>query len=190
MKLKSILLAGIIMLVGLDYANAGPSSRNILILTSNMGARSADIMVTEKGYELASMFNQDDRKLLDWAIASSVEVAFYYGNGGRKGIGGQVPIIFLDRGIVSGDLGYVSITEASPNDLKVGNLGQASLAPGVSIRINRILEVYFPKASDSIKYFNETTYELWDRFFFGPAYSYITETQEHIGWFKCGVKIF
>lgn len=174
MKLKSILLAGILAVSGWDYGFA----------------KSADVMITDKGYELGEIFRQNNDQLLDWAIASSIEGAFYYGNGGRKGFGGQVPIVFLDRGIVSADLGYVSITEASPNDLKVGNLNQASLAPGISIRVNRILEVYFPGAAEDIKYFNDMTHEMWDRFFFGPAYSYVTNTDEHIGWFKCGFKLF
>ena len=174
MKIKSILMSGALLLT----------------TPSMIQAQGADVMLTERGSQLIEIFRQNKDQLLDWAIASSIEGAFYYGNGGRKGFGGQVPIIFLDRGIVSGDLGYVSITEASPNDLKVGNLNQASLAPGVSIRVNRILEVYFPKAADNVRFFNGTTEELWDRFFFGPAYSYVTETSEHIGWFKCGFKIF
>ncbi len=145
---------------------------------------------TNAGHIVQDMFNKQEDQLLDFAIASSLEGVFYYGNAGRKGFGGQIPLVYLGYGFVSADLGYVTLTDSDRTDVRASSLNEARLAYGVSIRVNRILEAHFPEAVHKIQLFNETTYDMWDRLFFGPAYTYVDNPSEHIGWFKCGFKLF
>lgn len=148
------------------------------------------IEITPAGHALKDLFRQNNDKILDWAIASSVEGVFYYGNGGRHGGGGQVPLLYVGKGIVSGDLGYVNMAGGRSTPENTEGDTRGNLAIGASIRVNRILEVHFPNAAAAIKNFNETTRSMWDGFFFGPAYTYLATEDEHVGWFKCGIRLW
>ena len=142
------------------------------------------------GSRLIDLFQKNEGKIIDWAIAESVEAAFYYGNAGRKGIGGQIPLLYIADGVLSGDLGFVTITTAEDDKISSNNLESAELAVGVSLRINRLLELSFPDAFKQLRDINDLSRDLWDRGWFGPAYTYNSDRKEHIGWFKMGIKLW
>lgn len=191
-KIKVTLLAGLLALLGsiVPVRAEGPQFTQLAMDYTGEAYALEGIEITQAGHILKDLFRQNNDKILDWAIASSVEGVFYYGNGGRHGGGGQVPLLYVGKGIVSGDLGYVNMLggKSTPENPEGGTRG--NLAIGASIRVNRIMDLYFPGAAASVKNFNETTRSGWDSFFFGPAYTYLATEDEHVGWFKCGIKLW
>ena len=140
------------------------------------------LTVTGHTFELRDLFRENYNQALDFAIASKVQtVAYYDFINGRSAVGGQTPIFYFDnKHIVSGDIGFVAPQDGS----------RATLAPGVSINVNTILDLYFSDAAELAKSFNESTEKFWHKLFFGPAYSYMVtqddNKKQHIAWVKLG----
>lgn len=130
---------------------------------------------------IQDLFKENEGKILDWAIASSVEVVYYrdfiHGN---NGVGAQTPIFFLSK-YISGDVGYISIYEAEQ---------RGSVTVGASLRVDRILRDAFKDRIESLRVGLPEQQELLDRLYFGPWYSYHTTNNEHMGGIKAGFRIF
>ena len=141
-KIKVTLLAGLLALLGsiVPVRAEGPQFTQLAMDYTGEAYALEGIEITQAGHILKDLFRQNNDKILDWAIASSVEGVFYYGK-------------FHD-------------------------------IP------NTVAGLYFPGAAASVKNFNETTRSGWDSFFFGPAYTYLATEDEHVGWFKCGIKLW
>lgn len=125
------------------------------------------------------VFKHTEGKVVDFAIASSVEPVYYRDLiNGRNAVGAQFPIVYVED-IVSCDFGYV----ASYDDNRRG-----TLAVGGSIRINKILEKFFPDKTASAKSFLPNPENIWDKLFFGPFISHQFVAGELSAGIKAGLK--
>lgn len=131
----------------------------------------------EEGWR--EVFNHTEGKLVDFAVASSVEPVYYRDLvNGRNAVGAQFPIVYIDD-IVSCDFGYVAAYEGQR---------RGTLAVGGSIRVNKILEKFFPDKVSAAKSFLPNPNDIWSKLFFGPFISHQFVAGELSAGIKAGLR--
>ena len=127
----------------------------------------------------SDMFKETEGAVLDWAIASSVEVGYARDLiGGRNAVIGQFPIVYMTP-YLNADFGYVTgYDEKSRGSLMVGG----------TIRINRLIEDMWKGDLSLVKKNLNMTPEGWDRLWFGPWIAHGFTNDELLAGIKGGYR--
>lgn len=124
-------------------------------------------------------FKVTEGKVLDWAIASSVEAGYARDMiGGRNAVVGQIPVIYVTP-YINGDLGYVTgYDEKSRGSLMVGG----------TIRLNKIAQDVWQGRLAFVRTIDPTIDGNWDKFWVGPWIAHSFTEDETLGGIKAGLK--
>lgn len=127
----------------------------------------------------SELFRETEGKVVDWAIASSVEPVYYFNMAqGINEAGAQMPVLYVTP-YLSADFGYVSRSD---------DRGRGTLSFGGSLRVNRIIELFFSDKVNAAKSFLPQRENLWDRLFLGPYVAHNFTASELTYGVKGGLK--
>jgi hypothetical protein len=106
------------------------------------------------------LFKQTEGKVIDWAIASSVEPGYFRDMAnGKNLVGAQFPAVYVTS-YLTGDFGY--ITGYSDSETR------GSLMFGGSLRLNRLIEDTFRDKVSVFQHFLPDGEKVWQKLWFGP----------------------